>query len=209
MISFETLWLFALASTAIIVVPGPTVTVIIANSLRYGSNAGLLNVVGTQLGLSVMLIALIIGFSALVSAMAWMFDILRIVGAAYLAWLGIQLWRSRGSALRTDEVANNTQQSPFSLIGQGFLVIWSNPKALFFFGAFLPQFVDHTRPIPIQLVQLGMVFMVVATFFDGLYAIAAGRAGQWLSQQRLRLVECLSGSLLIAGSIWLLTREQK
>lgn len=136
----DTLWLFALASAAIIVVPGPTVTVIVANSLRCGQRAGLYNVLGTQIGLALMLLALSFGFSAVVNQLSWLFNWIRITGAVYLIWLGIQLWRANGGTLN-DKDQTGSHKSSMAYVWQGFIVIWSNPKALFFFGAFLPQFV--------------------------------------------------------------------
>lgn len=91
MIEFHTLWLFTLASAAIIIVPGPSVTVIIANSLRHGTRAGLMNVAGTQTGSLTMIAVLAMGFGTVVASLAWLFDIIRIVGALYLIWLGWKL----------------------------------------------------------------------------------------------------------------------
>jgi len=206
MIDPQNLWLFVLASAAIVIVPGPTVTIIIANSLRDGSRAGLLNILGTQIGLLCMLMALVAGYSVLVANMSWLFDIIRILGALYLAWLGLQLLRANGKTL-----ASSTDNSPVrnsqALVLQGFLVIWSNPKALFFFGAFLPQFVDQSQSVSLQLVIFGTSFMVVGLVFDGAYALAAGSVGNWLTEKRVVWVERLSGGFLLIGSVWLLARS--
>ena len=93
---------YVLACTAIIIVPGPTVTIIIANSLRYGPRAGLLNVVGTQLGLLVWLTIAILGLSAIIHSLGFWYDLIRLAGAGYLVWLGFKLWRSRGAMLLGD-----------------------------------------------------------------------------------------------------------
>ncbi|MGI9417126.1 MAG: LysE family translocator [Geminicoccaceae bacterium] len=196
----ETLLTFTLASIAIVIVPGPTVTVIIANSLRHGARAGLSNIAGTQLGLAMMLAILAIGLSTIINAMGWAFDILRLLGAAYLIWLGIKLWRGGASNSATQQSASQPQSSFF---WQGLLVIWSNPKALLFFGAFIPQFVDPAGPALTQTLLLGLIFMGVATVFDGAFALAAGRAGRWLNGPRMRLLEKISGSFLIGGGLWL------
>ncbi|WP_127523617.1 LysE family translocator [Mesorhizobium sp. Z1-4] len=190
---------FALASFLIVIVPGPTVTVIIANSLKHGARAGLLNVLGTQIGLTMMIAILAVGMSAVVSSMGSVFEILRIAGAAYLIWLGIKMWRSDG-ALGEKEAAVRPMGS---FVLQGFIVIWSNPKALLFFGAFIPQFIDPAGSAAMQTVVLGSIFMVVATLFDSVYAIAAGGAGGWLSRERVRLTERISGTFLIGGGLWL------
>ncbi len=202
-----TLWLFALASAAIIVVPGPTVTIIIANSLRSGQQAGLYNVLGTQLGLAMMLLALSFGFSAVVGQLAWVFNWIRIAGAFYLIWLGVQLWRAQGSTLTVDD-STHRHKSISAFVWQGFIVIWSNPKALFFFGAFLPQFVDPSVKLMPQLLTLGLTFMLIGAVLDGAYAVAAGKAGNWLSQTKVIWVERASGSFLLAGGIWLMLTQR-
>ena len=198
MIETQTLIAFTLASAAIIIVPGPTVTVIIANSLRHGASAGLRNVAGTQFGILTMIVVLAAGLSVVVELMSYAFDWLRLIGAAYLIWLGIKLWRARGTLAET-----GSARSGESFFWQGFIVIWSNPKALFFFGAFIPQFVDPAGAAVMQSMLLGVIFMVVATIFDGAYAILAGRTGALLSRNNVRLVEMVSGTCLIGGGIWL------
>ncbi|MEZ5774585.1 MAG: LysE family translocator [Hyphomicrobiaceae bacterium] len=191
---------YVAACAAIVIVPGPTVTVIIANSLKHGARAGLLNVAGTQAGLAIMLGILAAGLSTLVAHAGVVFDWMRLLGAAYLVWLGIKLWRADGSIAE-----GSTRTRPGgSFFWQGFLVILSNPKALLFFGAFIPQFVDPARGSALlQTVLLGLTFMVVATLLDGAYALVAGRAGGWLTRGNVRLVERISGSFLIGGGIWL------
>ncbi len=193
------LFSFALACFVLIIVPGPTVTVVIANAMKYGTRAGLLNVLGTQIGLITMIAVLALGLSAIVAAMGSLFDVLRIAGAAYLIWLGIKLWRSNGDLGHMKAGA----KKPRSFVLQGFLVIWSNPKALFFFGAFIPQFINPAANAAMQTVIYGMIFMAVATIFDGLYAFAAGSAGGWLSRGRVRIAERIAGSCLIGGGVWL------
>ncbi len=151
MISLSTWLAVALASVAIVIVPGPTVTVIIANSLRHGARAGLLNVAGTQLGIALMVLVLAFGLSAVVTFLGSAFFWLKLAGAAYLVWLGIRLWRSDG----TLGAANGGRRPAGSFFWQGFIVIWSNPKALFFFGAFLPQFIDPAGNAILQTMLLG------------------------------------------------------
>ena len=90
-----------------------------------------------------------------------------------------------------------------SYFWQGFVVILSNPKALFFFGAFIPQFVNPAGNAIAQTILLGATFMVVATLLDGAYAVLAGGAGKWLNHTRVRTLEIGSGVCLIVGGIWL------
>src|SRR6266446_4727218 len=129
---------YLLACLVIVIVPGPTVTLIIANGLRHGRRAGLANVVGTQVGLAVMIGIVGIGLTSLIEAMGHWFDWLRLAGAAYLVWLGWKMIRSSGEA-----DAGEAPRAPRGgLVAQGASVALSNPKTLLFFGAFFPQFID-------------------------------------------------------------------
>ena len=188
---------FVLACAVIAIVPGPTVTVIIANSLRSGASAGLLNVAGTQFGLLTMLVIVALGLEVIVAKISIMFEFVRIAGAVYLIWLGIKLLRSRGQLIEKRSLQRG------SYFWQGFIVVWSNPKALLFLGAFIPQFIDPTGNAIAQTLTLGITFMVVATVLDGAYALVAGKTGRLLSQSNVRKVEWFSGTSLIFGGLWL------
>jgi homoserine/homoserine lactone efflux protein len=192
---------FTLACILIVIVPGPTVTVIIANSLRHGARAGLLNVAGTQAGLLIWLAVAVLGLASAIEFMGVWFDVLRIAGAAYLVWLGIKLIRSKGELLAAER---SRPHGSFFL--QGLMVILSNPKVLLVFGALIPQFIVPEGDYVRQLMFLGVTFMVVATIFDSLYAFLAGGAGAWLSRTRIRAIETVSGLCLIGGGVWLALR---
>jgi homoserine/homoserine lactone efflux protein len=203
--SLELYLAYILTCAVIALVPGPTVTVIVANSLRHGARAGLLNVAGTQAGLALMMLVLVVGLSSVIAAMAWLFEWLRWAGAAYLVWLGYKL-------LRSPDILQDTEDRPAPRGGfflQGFLVLMANPKALLWFGAFIPQFVDPTGNYVGQIVLLSLTAMAVALVSDGAYAVLTGRAGALLSRSRVRLVSRLSGGFLIGGGLWLaLTRAR-
>jgi homoserine/homoserine lactone efflux protein len=190
---------YVAACIVLVIVPGPTVTLIVANSLRHGTRAGLLNIAGTQLGLALMIGIVLAGLASLIEALGWWFDGVRLAGAAYLVWLGIKLLRSSGS-LATLEPAP-TPRGGFFL--QGFLVLMSNPKALILFGALFPQFIDPNGDYVDQVVLLGITAMVTAFVFDGAYAILAGNAGAVLSRRRVRFLSQASGLCLIGGGVWL------
>ena len=191
---------FALACFAIIIVPGPTVTVIVANALKKGPVAGLMNVLGTQVGLIPMILIVALGLETVISVMGHAFFWIKLVGATYLIWLGIRLLRSDGDL-------QHVKSKEMSLLGyfwQGVFVIWSNPKALFFFGAFIPQFVDPTQGNAFwQTILLGLTFVMIASICDAAYAVLAGKAGNWLTRSRVRFVEIGSGLCLIGGGIWI------
>lgn len=196
---------YVLACALIAVIPGPTVTLIVANSLRHGTRAGLLNVGGTQLALALMMLVLIVGLASVIAAMSWLFDWLRIAGAIYLVYIG---WR----LIRAPEALVEAEKAPAPRGGfflQGFLVMMSNPKALFWFGAFIPQFVDPKGNYIAQIVLLGVTAMAVALVSDGAYAVLTGRAGAFLNRKKVRLISRLSGAFLIGGGIWLALSRAK
>lgn len=203
--SFNLYLAYLAACIVLVIVPGPTVTVIVANSLRYGARAGLLNVAGTQLGLAVMIGVVIFGLASLLEAIGWWFEVLRLAGAAYLIWLGIRLFRADGS-LDSPEAARKPDGGFF---WQGFVVLMSNPKIIVLFGALFPQFIDPKESYLEQVLLLGVTAMIVAAIFDSAYAVTAGRAGTFMSRARVRLLSRISGSFMIGGGIWLaLTRAR-
>jgi len=200
----ETYITFVLACIVLVIVPGPNVTVIIANSLRLGVRAGLASVAGTQLGIFVVLMVLAAGLQVIVAQLALVFDWIRLVGAAYLVWLGIRLLRSSGRLGDPDGGHGLPKgSSDWACFWQGCIVFLANPKALLFFGAFIPQFVDPAGNAFWQTIFLGLTFMAVAAIFDSVYAIAAGGARGWLTRSRVKAVERVSGLCMIGGGVWL------
>ncbi|MEI5666289.1 LysE family translocator [Bosea sp. CCNWLW174] len=198
--SLELFAAYLVACFVIVIVPGPTVTLIIANSLRHGSRAGLLNMAGTQAGLLIMIAIVGIGLSSVIAAMGHWFDWVRLAGAAYLIWLGWKMYRSAG-AVADDAIEARPPRGGFFL--QGLLVALSNPKTLVFFGAFFPQFLDPARDYATQIAIMGATAMLFAAVSDSAYAILSGRAGRFLSQRRVRLMSKVSGGFLIGGGLWL------
>jgi threonine/homoserine/homoserine lactone efflux protein len=190
---------YLVACLVIVIVPGPTVTLIIANGIRHGTRAGLLNAAGTQIGLAVMIGIVGIGLTSLMEAMGHWFDWLRLAGAAYLVWLGWKMIRSNGPG--SEAAAPKPPGGGFLL--QGALVALSNPKTLLFFGAFFPQFIDPARDQGVQLLTMGATAMLFAAISDSAYALASGRAARALSARRVRLLSQLSGGFLIGGGVWL------
>ena len=171
-VSVELYLAYVLACLVITIIPGPTVTLIVANSLTHGSRAGLLNVLGTQFGLGLMMLVLAIGLTSIIATMGIWFDWLRLIGAAYLIWIGWKLIRSSGGIAQQADAPR--PRGGFVL--QGFLVLLGNPKALLWFGAFIPQFIDPSTDYVRQVVVLGLTAMAAAALSDGGYALLAGGA---------------------------------
>jgi threonine/homoserine/homoserine lactone efflux protein len=197
--SVELYLAYVVACFVITIIPGPTVTLIVANSLAHGTRAGLRNVAGTQLGLAVMMLVLVVGLSSIIATMGFWFDWLWLFGAAYLIWIGWKLIRSSGGFAQLGHAP--APRGGFFL--QGLLVLLGNPKALLWFGAFIPQFVDPNGNYVGQVVLLGLTAMAAAAISDGGYAVLAGRAGRLLSRRRVLLVSRISGVCLIGGGAWL------
>ena len=190
---------YLVACMVIILVPGPTVTLIVANAIRHGTRAGLANVAGTQAGIAVMIGIVGIGLTSVIEGMGHWFEWVRLVGAAYLIWMGVQMLRAKGS-LNPDGTARRPRGGFFL---QGLMVALSNPKTLIFFGAFIPQFLDPAGNYALQIVLMGGTALVFAAISDSAYAIAAGRAAHMLSARRIRLLSRISGSFLVGGGLWL------
>jgi homoserine/homoserine lactone efflux protein len=203
--SLSVYFTFLLACIVVVIVPGPTVTLIVANSLRHGRRAGMLNVAGTQLGLVLTVGIVLLGLASLIAAMGAWFIWLRLVGAAYLIWLGCQLLMASGEI--AVGAAPRTPRAGFFV--QGLAVALSNPKTLLFFGAFFPQFMDPNRDFTLQVLIMGATAMAVAAISDSAYALLASRAGAALSRRRVRLMTRASGGMLIGGGVWLALSRTK
>ena len=197
---------FVAACIALALLPGPVVTLLIANGLRHGTRAALINMAGVQTGLAIVIGIVAIGLTSLMATMGYWFDWVRFAGAAYLVWLGIKLVRSPVEGIGEGE-APPPPRGGFFL--QGFVVALSNPKLLVFFGAFIPQFMDMSKDHLSQVLILGVTFMVIAAMTDGMYALLSGRARMIFSSRRTRLLSRVSGGFMIGGGIWLaLTRAR-
>jgi threonine/homoserine/homoserine lactone efflux protein len=197
---------FVAACIALALLPGPIVTLVIANGLRHGTRAALTNIAGAQAGLAIVISIVAVGLTSLMATMGYWFDWVRFAGAAYLVWLGIKLIRFPVEGVKTDEPPPPPRGGFFL---QGFVVLLSNPKVLVFFGAFIPQFMDMNRDHVSQVALLGVTFMITAAITDSIYALAAGRARKFFSARRTRLVSRISGGFMIGGGLWLaLTRSR-
>ena len=190
---------YCLACFIVVIVPGPTVTLIIANALSFGTKAGVLNVAGTQLGLILMIGLLAVAFQIVTQQLQWFLIIVRYLGAVYLVWLGYKIFTSRSLVQKT--MSKKHSNSKFVL--QGFVVIWSNPKAFLFLGAFIPQFLDLNQINGFKIIYLGLLFMLIGTIFDSAYAIVFGKFRTLVSTNYLHLLNRIGGCLLALLGVWL------
>jgi threonine/homoserine/homoserine lactone efflux protein len=178
----STLALFAAASLALAVVPGPAVLYIVARSVDQGRAAGLVSALGIAVGGLVHVIVATVGLSSLLASSATAFTVVKYGGAAYLVFLGVRRLITREEAV--DEIAR-APRGRRRLFLDGVVVNVLNPKTALFFLAFLPQFVDpDAAAAPLQIFALGLVFVAIALCSDSLWALAAGTLGGWLRRSR-------------------------
>ena len=189
---------FVIASFLIVIVPGPTVSLIIANSLKSGVKAGLLNVFGTQVGVLVLLLLLALGFEIVSPFLEVIIKYVRILGAIYLISLGV-------ITIKSDIDLNKTQVTKFEkkYFLQGLIVILTNPKIFLFLGAFIPQFINIDEPVSYQIIYFGIVFTIVATIFDSSYAFVFGKFREIIASKYLKILNQMGGLILILVGIWM------
>ena len=191
---------FLIASFLVVVVPGPTVSLIIANSLKSGMRAGILNVVGTQIGLIILILFLALGFKVISPLLEDVIKAVRIIGAVYLMTLGYLSFTSKNLSDNLEKL--NKFDKKYVL--QGLIVILSNPKAFLFLGAFIPQFIDINKPIGSQIIYFGVLFMIVGAIFDGMYAVVFGKFREIIINKYINILNKLGGTLLFFVGLWLL-----
>ena len=183
---------FVLASFILVVVPGPSVLFVISRGVALGRKAAVLTVLGNEIGLFLQVLLVAAGVGALVEQSVLAYEVLRIAGAAYIVYLGVQAIRHRRSLSTVLDVT--ATRSSRHIVREGFIVGITNPKAIVFFTAVLPQFVDpHGAAVPLQMVLLGIISVTVAFFSDSAWGVLAGTARAWLSGAPHRL-ERLGGA---------------
>jgi homoserine/homoserine lactone efflux protein len=197
--TLETYAAYAAICLVATIVPGPTNMMILANGMRHGVRAGLLNVGGTLVGLAVMITISGLGLASLIALAGRWFDFLKLAGAAYLCWIGWRMIRDPGTSV--EDTGSPSPRRGFFL--QGLLVSLSNPKQLLFFGALLPQFVDPAGNQLWQMVVFGGTAIVFCVLSDGSYALVAGHVGRRLNAAARRTIGRIGGGVLILGGAWL------
>jgi threonine/homoserine/homoserine lactone efflux protein len=191
------LYLFVAAALVLLLTPGPAVLYIVARSVNQGRMAGVVSVLGLEVGTLFHVAAAALGLSALLLSSAVAFSVVKYLGAVYLIYLGVRKLVAR-EQLRPDEVVR--RESLRRVFWEGVVVNVLNPKTALFFFAFLPQFVSPSRGhVTTQMLFLGCLFVALATLSDGAYALLAGSVGGWLKGNR-RFVK---GERYFAGSVYI------
>jgi threonine/homoserine/homoserine lactone efflux protein len=204
---------FAAVVTVVIAIPGPSVLFTISRALTVGRRSALLTVAGNELGLCVQVVAVAFGVGAIVERSAEVLTAVKLAGAVYLAYLGVQAIRHRRSMAEA-LAARLSPVGPWRAVRDGFVVGVANPKSIVFFIAVLPEFTTAAAghlPVPAQMLILGALFPVIALVLDSAWAALAGTARQWLvrSPRRLALIGGAGGLVMIGLGISLAATGRK
>ncbi len=197
-------WLaFVAASSVLLAIPGPTILLVISYALSHGRKVASATVAGVALGDFTAMTASMLGLGALLATSAALFTVLKWVGAAYLIYLGIKLWRApvseRAAEVDETEVA---AIKPLRVFLHTYAVTALNPKSIVFFVAFLPQFLDLSQPLFFQMVVFEVTFLVLATLNAALYGLLASMARNTIRKPKVqRIVNRTGGSLMIGAGL--------
>jgi threonine/homoserine/homoserine lactone efflux protein len=204
---------YAAVVSVVIAIPGPSVLFTISRALTVGRRAALLTVVGNETGLCVQVVAVAFGVGAVLERYAQILTVVKLAGAAYLVFLGVQAIRHRTSMAEA-LAANLPPVTPLRAIRDGFAVGVTNPKSIVFLVVGLPEFVSRAPghlPVPAQMLLLGALFPVIALALDGLWAIVADTARRWLvrSPRRLALIGGTGGLVMIGLGVSVVVTGRK
>jgi threonine/homoserine/homoserine lactone efflux protein len=177
---------FGLAALILIVIPGPSVLFAISRAVVYGRRVALASVIGNTGGLFVVMTLVAVGLGTVVAQSIVLFTVLKLAGAGYLIWLGIQAFRHRRQ-VQFGDAADRARLGWGDAARHGLMVGVSNPKAFMIFAAVLPPFVDTDRgAIPLQMFLLGMIAVATGLVCDTAWALAASRARDWFARSPRR-----------------------
>lgn len=211
--TLTTLALFLTSAFLLAITPGPTMLLALSNGMAGGLRMAGWGMAGANLGSAIVIAVVALGLGSLLAASETLFNIIRWVGVIYLCWLGWQIWRSPTRDIAQDLQAG-AQDAPASrgaraAFMRSLLVALSNPKAVLFFGAFLPQFVDASQPVGPQYALLGTIFIGLDTLVMLAYAGAGSQAMRWLTQRSLKIMNrvCAAGMWLLASALALFRRS--
>ena len=189
---------YVAATIVLLAIPGPTIMVVISYALSQHRKSAAATVLGVGLGDATAATVSLLGLGAILATSATLFSILKWVGAAYLFWLGIKLWRAKPAALDTQDTSENSSRRIFT---HAFVVTALNPKGIVFFMAFLPHFIADGGPIAPQLVLLGTTFVVLGIVNAAIYALAAAELGRRLkSPSVMNVINKAGGGFLMAAA---------
>ncbi|WP_405603336.1 LysE family translocator [Streptomyces sp. NBC_01410] len=201
MVSTDRFLAFAAMSLLVIVIPGPSVLFVIGRALAHGRRTAVATALGNVFGSYVLVVAVALGIGALVERSALVFMAVKLAGAAYLVFLGVQAFRHRKDMKVSDmQAPSGPARGDLRTVVDGILVGVTNPKGIVFFAAVLPQFVDHAAGnLPAQMLLLGLVPISIGLVTDTLWGLGAAAARSWFarSERRLSMVGGAGGFAMI------------
>jgi homoserine/homoserine lactone efflux protein len=203
--ALDTWLLYLVAAIGLSVTPGPNSLLVLTHGALHGHRKTLFTVAGGALGFVALIALSMLGIGALLKASSHALLVLKLVGGAYLIWLGIQLWRAPAIHLRPDAVQQAHTRGA-EMFRQGLLTAVSNPKALLFYGAFLPQFIDPARDLLTQFIVMATVFVAVEILVEYLLALLAHRIRPWLERAGRNFNRACGGMFAAMGVALPLTR---
>lgn len=189
---------FMAATFILCIIPGPVVTFLVATGIRQGPRAALTALAGTVSALTTHMILTVAGLAPLLAAMGLWSQVLQLIGAGYLIWLGLTSWFAAISPAH--EEAATPKVSASTLYRQGYIISVTNPKTLVFYAAFFPQFVSPAEPVTPQLILLAITFILISTLSDGAYALAAGHMAPYLKGERTQRIRNRVTGIFLTGA---------
>lgn len=200
LLSGSELFAFVLATVAVMATPGVTVSSLTGTALSHGAAAGFAMEAGAVAARLSMIVFLAFGLDIVSGVMDVLFDWVKLAGAAYLIWIGIKTIRHPPGLTAQ---ADGSGPGAGAQVMRGFIVLWSNPKALIFFGAFVPQFIDPASGVGLQVMFLGAIWVLTALMTDSGYILLAGGARRMFRGRAAKRLGWVSGSILIGAGVWL------
>ena len=191
---------YVLATILMLVVPGPSVSIVIANTLKYNFISGIKTTIGTLVGSASMFVLYAYGFNFINNQLNVFLIFIQWVGIFYLFYIGFSMFKN---AKDLNIKISNTSKKNFYI--QGFLVLWSNPKMIVFIGSFIPIFLDINQDPFNQIIIFGIIFCILCFISDGFYALIVNFMKENFFKKDLSLIGKLSGTCLMIGSLWLLS----
>lgn len=204
-------WLLFLSIALVAIIsPGPAVLLSVTNSLTHGFTKSVFSSLGNITGIFVVSGAAALGLGAVLQASTLLFTILKSFGAVYLIYLGIRQWRSKHNIFEKSIESSKNNQGKYKSFVQGILVAMSNPKAILFFTAFFPQFIDLSKPVMIQFIILTTTFMFFSFLVLVIYALSAHSAKGWFAKrERAVWLNRVSGTIFITFGLGILRLRNK
>ncbi|MCC7068471.1 MAG: LysE family translocator [Burkholderiales bacterium] len=200
----HTLLLYLVAAFGLSLTPGPNSLLVLTHGALHGQRRTWFTVWGGALGFLLLIALSMAGIGALLKASAHALIVLKLIGGAYLIWLGIQLWRAPPVVL--EDGSEHAPLTGRAMFRQGLLTAISNPKALLFYGAFLPQFIDASRELMPQFLTMATIFVAVEVFIEWLLALLAHHIRPWLRRAGRRFNQTCGGLFMAMGIALPMTR---